>query len=173
MRWVVRHVVALCERHAADDLAAVVAAAFFHDAVYDPAQSDNEARSAELAERALAEIGWPAERRSKVVAMVAATAGHDIAGLDRDARTLVAADLAVLATEPSQYADYVRAVRREYAHVDDVAWRAGRSAVLAALLARDHLFPPELELSAWERRARANITAELASLTDRSSQDGW
>jgi predicted metal-dependent HD superfamily phosphohydrolase len=55
-------------------------------------------------------------------------------------------------------------VRREYAHVDDAGWRTGRSAVLRTLLARPRLFAAELGLDEWERRARANITSELAVL---------
>ena len=94
-----------------------------------------------------------------------ATATHDLAGVDRDTAVLLAADLAVLAAEPSRYADYATAVRREYAHVDDDAWRAGRGAVLRTLLdgARSSS-PPELGLDEWERRARANLTSELASI---------
>jgi predicted metal-dependent HD superfamily phosphohydrolase len=55
-------------------------------------------------------------------------------------------------------------VRREYGHVDDAAWRTGRAAVLRALLDRQHLFAPSLGLDDWEARARANLTAELATL---------
>src|SRR6188472_1312065 len=51
--WVVRHVLAIAAAHPASDLDAVVAAAFFHDAVYEPTRSDNEAASARLAQRAL------------------------------------------------------------------------------------------------------------------------
>ena len=80
-----------------------------------------------------------------VAEMVMATAGHDVDGVDRDTAVLLAADLAVLAAEPSRYADYATAVRREYAHVDDGGWRAGRSAVLRTLLARPRLFAAELE----------------------------
>ena len=84
-------------------------------------------------------------------------------GVDRDTAVLLAADLAVLAAEPSRYADYATAVRREYAHVDDDAWRSGRARVLRTLLDRPRLFAPELGLDEWERRARANVTSELAS----------
>jgi predicted metal-dependent HD superfamily phosphohydrolase len=162
--WVVRHVETLAAEHHVDDVAATVAAAFFHDVVYDPRRDDNEAESAAMAARAVRDIGWDATVGRHVTELVLATAGHDVDGVDRDMAVLLAADLAVLAAEPSRYADYATAVRREYGHVDDDAWRAGRSAVLRSLLDRPHLFAPELKLDEWERRARANITSELASL---------
>jgi predicted metal-dependent HD superfamily phosphohydrolase len=162
--WVVRHVESIAADHPVDDLDGAVAAAFFHDAVYQPTRDDNEAESAAMAERAVREIGWTEHACRNVADMVMATAGHDVEGVDRDTAVLLAADLAVLAAEPSRYADYATAVRREYAHVDDAGWRVGRAAVLRGLLARPHLFAPELELDEWERRARANLTSELASL---------
>jgi predicted metal-dependent HD superfamily phosphohydrolase len=162
VRWVVRHVTEFAP--ATDDPGAVIAAAFFHDAVYDPTRTDNEAASAELADRALTELGWETPRRRQVMRMIEATTSHDVETADRDTRVLLTADLAVLAAEPSRYSDYVRAVRREYGHVGDDAWRTGRSAVLRGLLDRPHIFAPDLDLHDWEHRARANITAELASL---------
>lgn len=164
VRWVVRHVTALAP--AANDLSAVIAAAFFHDAVYDPTRADNEAASAQLAERALAELSWEPERCQRVAELILATIDHDITDdrCDSDTQVLLAADLAVLAAEPARYSDYVRAVRREYAHVSDDDWSVGRSAVLRGLLGRRHLFAPALDLNAWEQRARANLTAELATL---------
>lgn len=162
--WVVRHVEAIAADHPVDDLPATVAAAFFHDAVYDPTRSDNEAESAAMAARAVREIGWAEPACRHVAELVLATAGHDVDGVDRDTAVLLAADLAVLAAEPSRYADYATAVRREYAHLDDAAWRTGRAAVLRTLRERPHLFAPELGLDEWERRARANITSELAAL---------
>ena len=162
--WVVRHVETIAADHPVDDLAATVAAAFFHDVVYDPLRHDNEAESAAMAARAVRDIGWDDTVARHVAELVLATAGHDVAGVDRDTAVLLAADLAVLAAEPSRYAEYATAVRREYAHVHDDAWRAGRSTVLRSLLARPHLYAQELALDEWERRARANITSELASL---------
>jgi predicted metal-dependent HD superfamily phosphohydrolase len=162
--WVVRHLSSIDNAHPLDDLDAVVAAAFFHDAVYDPHRSDNEEVSAAMAQGALAELDWPTERVEAVATMIMATAGHDAGQAGGDTRALLAADLGVLAAEPARYLDYCSAVRREYGHLDDHQWRQGRAAVLRSLLDSSTLFAPELGLDAWERRARANMTAELASL---------
>lgn len=165
VRWVVRHVISFTDR--LSDPGAVVAAACFHDVVYDPRSSDNEEASARLAAAALTELGWSADRIDRVTGMILATAAHVVPGVDLDHDVLLAADLGVLAAEPRRYGDYVRAVRREYGHVDDDDWRTGRAAVLRRFLARDQLFSPRLALDEWERRARANITAELADLISR------
>jgi predicted metal-dependent HD superfamily phosphohydrolase len=165
VRWVVRHVISFADR--LHDLGAVVAAASFHDVVYDARASDNEAASARLAAVALAELGWPADRIDRVTSLILATTEHLVPGDDLDHDVLLAADLAVLAAEPGRYGDYVRAVRREYGHIDDGAWQVGRAAMLRRFLTRHHLFSPRLALDDWERRARANIAAELADLESR------
>ena len=164
MVWMVRHLTAFDEAGHLRHPDAVVAAAFFHDVVYDATRSDNEAVSARLAREALSSIGWSDDRCDRVAAMVEATAGHEVAGADADTCALLAADLAVLAAPPARYDDYVRMIRREYTHVSDDDWRVGRGAVLRNFLERDHLFAPTLGLDEWEQRARANITAELATL---------
>ena len=73
--WVVRHVESIAADHPVDDLDGTVAAAFFHDAVYDPTRDDNEAESAAMAERAVREIGWTEPACRHVADMVMATAG--------------------------------------------------------------------------------------------------
>jgi predicted metal-dependent HD superfamily phosphohydrolase len=55
-------------------------------------------------------------------------------------------------------------VRQEYAHVPDDLFRAGRAAVLAALLAAPALFRTAAGRRRWEHAARANVEAELAQL---------
>ena len=74
------------------------------------------------------------------------------------------ADLAVLASDDLRYSSYVEGVRREYAHVDDAAFAVGRAQVLSTLLDRPALFRTAHGRSAWEQRARANVTAELGRL---------
>jgi predicted metal-dependent HD superfamily phosphohydrolase len=164
--WVVRHVHELVAHEPVDDVDAVVVAAFFHDAVYDPTMTDNEEQSAALASRVLGELGWPSARIATVGRLVAATQRHE-ATTDADTNVLIDADLAVLGTDPAPYQDYVTGVRAEYGHVDDVGWRAGRSAVLRALLDRQPLYTTPTGRQRWEARARANLTSELATLVDR------
>lgn len=162
--WVVRHVHELADEVAVTDVDAVIAAAFFHDAVYDPQAGDNEECSARLAERVLGELGWPADRCRAVGAMVRATAAHADPA-DADTAVLLDADLAVLGAEPAAYQAYVTGVRAEYAHVDAAAWRVGRGQVLRDLLAHQPLFATVPAQQRWAARAAANMTAELASLS--------
>lgn len=161
--WVVRHVHDLAAEVGVADLGAVVAAAFFHDAVYDPMASDNEAQSARLAERQLCALGWPVRRRLAVGLMIEATAAH-AATDDPDTAVLLDADLAVLGSDPGRYQAYASGVRTEYGHIDTAGWRAGRAAVLEGLLAADPLYSTEAARQRWALRARANLTAELAGL---------
>ncbi|MEU3060902.1 hypothetical protein AB0P12_04745 [Streptomyces subrutilus] len=150
--------------HAADP-AAVELAAWFHDAVYRPDRSENEERSAALAERALAELGADPARTAEAARLVRLTVTHDPAPGDTNGEALCDADLAVLAGSPEAYADYAAAVRAEYGFVPDDAFRTGRAAVLRQLLALPRLFRTPHGAAHWEAPARANLAAELAALT--------
>ncbi|MFJ9342727.1 hypothetical protein ACIRP0_26045 [Streptomyces sp. NPDC101733] len=150
--------------HAADP-AAVELAAWFHDAVYRPDRSENEERSAALAERALPELGVGAARTAEVARLVRLTVTHDPAPDDTNGEALCDADLAVLAGAPRAYAAYAAAVRAEYSFVPDEAFRTGRAAVLRQLLALPRLFRTPYGTAHWEAPARANLTAELDALT--------
>src|SRR4051812_19955938 len=165
---VVRHLHDMCRASGTQPSPEVLAAALYHDAIYEPAVDDNEARSADLAARQLGEVGWPVVRCDAVAAMVLATAGYLAPGgadtSDVDTTLLLDADLAILGAEPSAYLAYVNGVRSEYSHVNDAAWVAGRGHVLRGLLDRPRLFVTEHMHDMYEHRARANIEAELASL---------
>jgi predicted metal-dependent HD superfamily phosphohydrolase len=139
-------------------------AAWFHDAVYDPTAADNEGRSAALAITTLRRLGLDEPLVAEVARLVHLTVTHEVAHEDRDGAVLCDADLAVLASDDLRYSSYVEGVRREYAHVDDAAFAVGRAQVLSTLLDRPALFRTAHGRSAWEQRARANITAELARL---------
>jgi predicted metal-dependent HD superfamily phosphohydrolase len=149
----------------AEDPAAVRLAAWFHDAVYLPDRSENEERSARLAERALPELGVPRSRTDEVARLVRLTVTHDPAADDRDGQVLCDADLAVLASSPPAYAAYAAAVREEYAFVPDEAFREGRAAVLRQLLELPRLFRTPYGEREWEERARRNIAGELDLLS--------
>ncbi|MEU6115923.1 hypothetical protein ABZ840_15530 [Streptomyces sp. NPDC047117] len=140
-------------------------AAWFHDAVYRPDRSENEERSAALAERALPELGIDAARTAEVARLVRLTVTHDPAEDDSNGEVLCDADLAVLAGAPEQYAAYAAAVREEFGFVPDEAFRAGRADVLRQLLALPRLFRTPVGHDRWERLARRNLSTELDLLT--------
>lgn len=149
----------------ADDPDTVRLAAWFHDAVYLPERSENEERSARLAERALAESGVPAHRTAEVARLVRLTVSHDPAGDDSDGQVLCDADLAILAAPPSAYAAYTAAVRAEYHFVPGDAFREGRAEILRRLLGRPLLFRTPYGQRHWEATARYNLTSELEMLS--------
>jgi predicted metal-dependent HD superfamily phosphohydrolase len=163
------HLLAVLDRvdelagHAADP-DVVRLAAWFHDAVHRPDRSENEERSARLAERALPEAGVPADRVAEVARLVRLTESHDPPSGDRNGEVLCDADLAVLAGAPADYARYAAAVREEYAFVPDDAFRDGRSAVLRQLLDLPRLFRTPHGHDHWEPVARRNLRSELALL---------
>jgi predicted metal-dependent HD superfamily phosphohydrolase len=134
-------------------------AAWFHDGVYDGA-AEAEERSATWAGRALADTPHAAE----VARLVRVTEAHDPSDDDIAAQALCDADLAILASEPWRYDEYVAGVRRDYATVSDRDFAAGRATVLRDLAGRDRLFHTPYARERWEPHARANLAAELAAL---------
>ncbi|MFC7306385.1 hypothetical protein ACFQVC_19435 [Streptomyces monticola] len=149
----------------AEDADLVRLAVWFHDAVYLPERSENEERSARLAERALAEAGLGREETAEVARLVRLTVTHDPDDGDRNGEVLCDADLAILASGPDAYAAYAAAVREEYAFVPDEAFRDGRAGVLRQLLALPRLFRTPHGARQWEDPARHNLTTELTLLT--------
>jgi predicted metal-dependent HD superfamily phosphohydrolase len=144
-------------------LPAVDLALLFHDAVYDPLASDNEAASAEL----LVEEGrraWIDDRiLQRARALVLATKHHD-GGDDGEAGIVVDADLSILGSEGALFAAYERQVRVEFAAVDDATYGAARACILRAILSRPAIYSTRRGQRLWERSARENLAASLRAL---------
>ena len=133
-----------------------VAALLLHDVVYDPRSTDNEEKSVMWTQHAL--HGVPAERVARVCRMIMATKLHMI-GEGDDAQTLYLLDLdmSILGSDPQVFDAYDDAVRREYGHVPDADFVAGRGAFLNAVLKRSAIFMTSEFLYALEARARRNL----------------
>lgn len=144
--------------------APVLLAAYWHDAVYDPAAGDNEERSAALADRTLTRLGRPAAEVGEVVRLVLLTRTHDPDDGDVAGALLCDADLAILAAPPDRYRSYARDVRQEYGHLSDEAFFTGRADVLRALARYEHLFRTPEGRRRWEALARQNLQSELDEL---------
>jgi predicted metal-dependent HD superfamily phosphohydrolase len=135
---------------------------WLHDVVYDPRATDNEAKSADLAESYLLAAGlgkWVSEVRRLIIATA-----HTAACEADDAGLVVDIDLSVLALDSAGYAAYTRSIRQEYQWVPEEAFRAGRTKVLQSFLAMPKLYSHSATVTAWEHKARSNISAELTSI---------
>lgn len=95
--------------------------------------------------------------------MVLATADHRPSE-DAATRLLCDLDLAILGAPAPDYASYVAAVRREYAHVPDLVWQFGRAAMLRRFLERERIFQGAAFARLYETAARANLKGELTRL---------
>lgn len=155
-------------RDHADDVAAVRLAAWFHDAVYTGRSGPDERASALLAAAMLPDLAVPDTRTAEVIRLIELTVSHDARPGDANGAVLCDADLAVLGTDPAEYAAYVAAVRAEHPSVRDEDFRRGRAMVLRGLLALDPLYRTPTGRARWEAAARRNLTAELSDLGEGS-----
>ena len=152
---------------------ALVLAAWFHDAVYEGAPSEDERRSEQLAVTSLEPLVaaglLSADELQMVRLLVGATATHELpesaelpAGYAvTDIQFFLDADMAILAADSARYRRYLRGVRSEYSHFDDEAFRAGRTTFLRSILERERIFLSEQALPLWEEPARTNLRSEL------------
>ena len=147
-----------------DQRALLDAAIWFHDAIYDPTRTDNEAGSARLARERLAAGDAPEPFIAEVERLILLTAGHSVEADDPLGARLVSIDLSILGAEPGRYDAYARAIREEYAHVPEPLYRAGRAAVMGRFLESSRLFADPDWADRYEAQARENIRREIEAL---------
>lgn len=137
-------------------------ALWYHDAVYDPRASDNEARSADLAVVAMARARLSESARDLVRALIMATR-HDALPLPGDAALLVDVDLGILAAGSGRFDEYEEEIRAEYAWVPGPLFRRKRREVLSGFVARERIYVSGA-FDGDERRARENLARSIARL---------
>jgi predicted metal-dependent HD superfamily phosphohydrolase len=141
--------------------AAVILAVWYHDAIYRPRRSDNEAESAALARRDLGALGAIGDLIEVVIRLIQATQRHQPPTGLPDAALFLDSDLAILGNPPPVYAAYRAAIRREYRWVPAPIYRRKRAEVLTAFLERERIYLTQ-RYRALEEPARANLAAEIA-----------
>lgn len=158
-------------------------ALWFHDAVYQPRRSDNEALSAQWALRAVAQAQSQARGMGASpdtpVGMAAPLARVDEAGLSRieglilatrhdaqptepDSQLLVDIDLAILGAKPQRFDEYDAQVRQEYRWVPALLYHFRRKAVLRGFLDRQPLYATAALRDRLEDQAHANLKRRLS-----------
>ncbi len=141
-------------------------AAVFHDAIYDAAAKDNEARSAAVARESIARWGLDvdADRVAELIELTARHGGLVPGDVDEDAARFLDCDMAVLGADAAEFDAYDAGVAEEYRVVPPDAYRAGRRAFLGRVLAKPRIFLSDVFHVALDAAARANLRRAIARL---------
>jgi predicted metal-dependent HD superfamily phosphohydrolase len=131
---------------------------WFHDAIYDPKRSDNEEKSAAWAKAVLG----PTPLAAAVERAILATKPGALAA-DPGQRLIADIDVAGLAAPEPRFSEIAAQLRREYAFLDDAAWRTERLNVLRGFTARAYIYQSP-EFRSLETRARKNLERSLNAL---------
>lgn len=142
---------------------AVLAAIYFHDAVYDPRAPDNEEQSAALYLEFLKEVKESAGI-ADVHAWILATKDHRRAAVtDSDLAFFLDMDLAILGSNRATYEIYAKNIRREYIHVPEEVYRTKRAEILQNFQNADDLYRSPLK-ERFAAVARDNLQWEIELL---------
>jgi len=148
---------------------AFILAVLFHKAVFDRSQPGGPERSAALMRGMMgATVRAPVLDRAEALIMavarqeVPATSDPSLRG---DAALLMDMDNAVLGSDAAVFDAYEAAYRREYAHLKEDAYRAGRASALQVLLWRERIYRTDRYYLDRERRARRNIEGLVERLS--------
>lgn len=151
--------------------AEVLFAVLYHDAVYVPGRSDNEAASAHLAVEHLSrwqpEAGIDASRVSDLILLTARHGAIETESLGdgpdaEDTRRFLDCDMAILAADPARFAAYDREIAEEYRAVPRWLYRIKRRQFFKRLLSLPRIFLSDHFHRALEARARTNLATALA-----------
>lgn len=137
-------------------------AALYHDAIYDAGRSDNEARSAEMARRAIAHwLPGAGIDVARVVHLIELTARHGSVAadeVDAEAALFLDCDMAILGAPAAVFDAYDAGIAEEYAgHVPGFLFRLNRRRFLKKLLAAPRIFLSDFFHQRLDAAARANL----------------
>lgn len=141
----------------------VAIALWFHDAIYEPRRSDNEAASADWLTRVARDAGVPASSVARMHALVMATR-HTASADEHDAKMLVDIDLSILGAPAARFDMYEMQVRREYRWVPGPIYRARRAEILEGFLDRPVIYATQYFHERLEQTARQNLLRSISLL---------
>lgn len=137
---------------------------YYHDIIYNSLKSDNEEKSAELAQNRMKQISVPGEITEHCKAQILATKSH-IKSTDSDTNYFTDADLSILGQTWQTYALYYKKVRKEYSIYPDLVYNPGRKKVLKHFLAMERIFKTDFFYNKFEIQAKQNLQKEIELLT--------
>lgn len=134
-------------------------ALWFHDAVYDPKGSENEALSAQMAADALGETRTARE----VARLIMLTKSHRPEAGPDDA-WIIDIDLAIFAQPLERVLEYERQIRQEYAWVPEQTYRQKRAEILKGFRDRECIYQTEWARHCLEKSARENLNRLITNI---------
>lgn len=137
---------------------------YYHDIIYNSLKSDNEEKSAELAEERMKQISVSNDTIEFCKNQILATKSH-IKSADSDTNYFTDADLSVLGQSWETYTLYYKNVRKEYSIYPDFVYNPGRKKVLNHFLAMDRIYKTDFFYKKFERVSRENILNEIKYLS--------
>jgi predicted metal-dependent HD superfamily phosphohydrolase len=141
----------------------ILFALYYHDIIYKSLKSDNEEKSAELAEKRLNQIFVSNDIIELCKKQILATKSH-IESTDSDTNYFTDADLSILGQTWVVYSMYYKNVRKEYLIYPDFVYNPERIKVLNHFLAMDRIFKTNFFYNKFEIQAKENIQKELELL---------
>ncbi len=137
----------------------IIFAIAYHDVVYNVLKNNNEAKSADFAEKRLQSISFPVEQIEECKKLIFATQKHEPG--DEEVNLFTDADLSVLGTELEAYKIYAAQIRKEYKLYPDLVYNPGRKKVLQHFLSMPRIFKTDFFYEKYEAAARRNLEWEL------------
>lgn len=142
---------------------AVVLAVFYHDVVYKAHRTDNEEKSAMLADKHLQQLNCYSSLTDQVKKLILATKSHQLSG-DNDVNLFTDADLSILGKDWETYKVYCSNVRKEYDIYPDLLYKPGRKKALQHFLLMGRIFKTDHFHRKYEIAAKKNIEQEMTAL---------
>jgi predicted metal-dependent HD superfamily phosphohydrolase len=151
-------------KNSVQDWETMVFSVAYHDSVYDPLGSDNEERSADLAETIMKKLSLPEQKINKCREQILATKKHGRSD-DKDTNYFTDADLNILGSSPEVYMEYAALIREEYRSFPDAKYNPARIKILSELLEMPAIYKSKEFFNKFEAQARLNMRSEIEWLS--------
>jgi len=151
---------------------AIMIAAFFHDAVYEPGSQENEEKSAALFASIADELRCESSVREYTRRLILITKHHfnrpDNLGLQE--HLFLDVDLEILSATPDRYDSYARGIRAEFSSLSDEVYDTSRLGFLEGVSHNPTIYWTRELGSRGEWDARSNVMTEINQIRERQSR---
>jgi len=136
---------------------------YYHDIIYNPAKSNNEEESADLAKQRMTKLGISSKEIELCKNQILATKSHSISN-DPDTNYLIDADLSILGRDWETYNTYCENIRKEYSIYPNFLYKRGRKKVIQHFMNMESIYKTDIFFMTYESQAKDNLEKELKSI---------